>query len=226
MQELFDLPDQYDQMLNKGIGATGNDKHFFIKGRLDLLFSKIPKDFRVKRILDFGCGTGATSSRFSQLFSEATVIGTDVSDTSIEFAKKTYSSENLQFITIRELENEEKFDLIYLNCVLHHIEPKDRNASMNLLFSLGHSNSLFWIFENNPANPGTQWAMYTNPFDKGVVKIWPGQLAKMANSIGFQIIETNFIFYFPQWLSIFRPIEKYLIKLPFGGQYGLLAKKA
>jgi trans-aconitate methyltransferase len=226
MQQLFDLPEQYDEMLNKGIGVTGNDKHFFIKGRLNLLLQKLPRDFKPQRILDFGCGTGATSKELSTLFPEAIIVGTDLSDSSIGFAGNIYKADNLNFIEFSNLQKCEPFDLVYLNCVLHHIEPNHRETTMNQLFAICKSNSLLWIFENNPANPGTQLAMYTNPFDKGVVKIWAKELKNRMKSAGFEVLETNFLFYFPQWLSVFRPIEKYLQKLPMGGQYGVLAKKA
>jgi SAM-dependent methyltransferase len=226
MQQLFDLPEQYDEMLNKGIGVTGNDKYFFIKGRLDLLFQKLPKNFKPQRILDFGCGTGATCMELTALFPKAQVIGSDISEASIKFAKETHKADNLEFIQFKLLPDCEPFDLVYLNCVLHHIKPNERQETMYQLFSLCKSEALIWIFENNPANPGTQLAMYTNPFDKGVVKVWPKELKNRIKSAGFEILETNFLFYFPQWLSVFRPIEKFLLKVPLGGQYGVLGKKA
>jgi len=226
MQELFDLPDQYDEMLKQGIGVTGNDKYFFIKGRLDLLVKRLPVDFKPNRILDFGCGTGSTSTEFLKLFPNASVVGSDISQASIDYASAKYLSENLSFISFDQLKKEEPFDIIYINCVLHHIVPNERRTCLELIFNLGHKDTLYWIFENNPANPGTQFAMFTNPFDKGVVKLWPIQLQKMMKYVGFQVVDTNYIFYFPQWLSIFRPLEKFLLKLPLGGQYGILGKKA
>jgi len=226
MQQLFDLPDQYDEMLKKGIGVTGNDKHFFINGRLDLLIQQLPGDFKANRILDYGCGTGATSKQLSSLFPNAKVIGTDISDASVLYAKRIHSADNLEFINFTYLEKCEPFDLVYLNCVLHHIEPKHRLTTMNQLFEVCKPKALIWIFENNPANPGTRLAMHTNPFDKGVIKIWPSELRNMMKLAGFEDFETTFLFYFPQWLSVFRPIESFLSKVPLGGQYAVFAKKA
>jgi SAM-dependent methyltransferase len=225
MQELFDLPDQYDSMLNKGIGITGNDKHFFIKGRLEMLLQFLPKEFKPKQILDFGCGTGSTSMELAELFPLAGIIGSDVSAPSIEYAKKYCKKENLRFVDFNELSGFENFDLVYLNCVIHHIPLQDRQAEMERLFSVLKPGGLIFIFENNPANPGTQLAMFTNPFDKGVVKVWPNDLKKMMIQAGLKIRNCGFIFYFPQWLSVFRPLEKHLIQLPLGGQYGVFANK-
>ena len=225
MQQLFDLPEAYDEMLKKGIGITGNDKSYFVNGRLQMVYNHLSGDFEPKRILDFGCGTGETSQSLALHFKKSLVVGSDLSDKTIEFARGKYSAPNLQFIENDQVLNLEPFDLIYLNCVIHHVPVGDRQSVVNQLFSLLRAKGQIWIFENNPANPGTQLAMFTNPFDKGVVKVWPSRLKELMSNSGFTFEETGFLFYFPQWLSIFRPIEKFLEKLPLGGQYYVRARR-
>ena len=223
MQSLFDQPEHYDQMLEKGIGITGNDKYYFIKGRIKLVCSTLKA--KPKRILDFGCGIGDSSEYFAQLFPEAEIFGSDVAEAALDFARKRFSMANLKFLSPAQLPLENKFDLIYLNCVFHHITPEERQRVADLIYSLSSPEGLIWVFENNPANPGTQLAMYTNPFDKGVVKVWPSEQRKLLTTSGYELIGTEFIFYFPQWLRLFRPLEKALNKIPLGGQYGVFARK-
>jgi ubiquinone/menaquinone biosynthesis C-methylase UbiE len=224
MQELFDLPEEYDQMLQKGISATGNDKNFFIQGRLNHVAKHSPDLSLVRTILDYGCGTGQSSFDLASRFPQCQILGSDLSEKAIIYAQKQFQRPNLSFVSLHEIP-ETTFDLIYLNGVIHHVPVKERPDVMRHLFRLAHEGTRIWIFENNPLNPGTQWAMYTNPFDKGVVKITHYQLEKLMKSAGYHVQQTDFLFYFPQWLSWFRPLEKWLKKIPLGGQYGVFARK-
>lgn len=223
MQELFDLPDQYEAMLEKGIGLTGNDKSFFVRGRLDLICREIKQRISPASILDFGCGTGETTAEWKQRFPASRVWGTDPAIPALRWAEAHNGGKDILFQPLEEIKNQ-TFDLVYLNCVLHHVPPKERKPVCEVLRSLVKNEGEVWIFENNPANPGTQYAMWANPFDKGVKKIWPSELQKLAEEAGFQIISRHFIFYFPQWLSWFRPLERSLEKFPLGGQYGFRLK--
>lgn len=224
MQELFDLPDQYDAMLRKGIAATGNDKMFFVHGRLNHVLANLRDRDSIKTILDYGCGTGETSLELARLFPGSQITGSDLSTEAIRFASHHFQRPNLRFIPLADLHTT-SFDLIYLNGVVHHVPVEERARVASGLYNWSKPGTRLWIFENNPANPGTQWAMYANPFDKGVVKVWPSTLRSLLKTAGFEILQTDFLFYFPQWLAWFRPLEKHLVKLPLGGQFGILAQK-
>ena len=63
---LFDLSDEYRQMLNQGIRLSGESQEFFIHGRIESLASRLPADFAVRRVLDFGCGIGAATQYRSE----------------------------------------------------------------------------------------------------------------------------------------------------------------
>ncbi len=226
MNQLFDQPERYDEFLNKGIGITGNDKNHFIKGRLSLLTEKMSNRGPLN-ILDFGCGTGATAFFMRQLFPEALIHATDHSEPAVAYARTQYEGKDIHFQSFEDWKNSiQKYDLVYINCVFHHIEPTERQQVMDSLFSRMNANGEIWIFENNPLNPGTRLAMYLNPFDKGVKKIWPSELAQLAVRSGFSNSDKWFLFYFPQWLSALRFLEKYALTWPFGGQYAVQAKKA
>jgi SAM-dependent methyltransferase len=225
VQALFELPEEYDSMLEKGIGITGNDKHFFIAGRLEWVKQEFLEKPEPVRILDFGCGIGDSAIQLATLFPNSKIWAWDLSEPAIDYAKKCFSTSEVNFLTSEELEKSPGFDLVYINCVLHHVDPKDRIRVFQLIFSLVNPGGWVSCFENNPANPGTQLAMYTNPFDKGVVKIWPGELQSGFENAGFKATKRRFLFYFPQWLAWFRPLEKALTRLPLGGQYVVLAQK-
>ncbi len=222
MQELFEIPEEYDAMLRQGIGLTGNDRHFFIRGRFDFMENQGIRSFQPKRILDFGCGTGDASAELAERFPAAEVYAYDPAENALSFARKKHRHPNLNFVSLQDLQVL-RFDLIFLNCVLHHIEPGQRQNTVSEIARLLLPEGRLWIFENNPANPGTRWAMYRNPFDKGVVKVWPGQLKSLLLKAGLKIQGRGFLFYFPQWLAFLRPLEPFLKNLPLGGQYAFWA---
>jgi 2-polyprenyl-3-methyl-5-hydroxy-6-metoxy-1,4-benzoquinol methylase len=222
MQELFDKPEDYEAMLNQGIGLTGNDRHFFIRGRLQRVLAHLPA--APERILDFGCGTGDTAAELARRFPGAEVWGSDVAEPALDYARKKFPLPNLTFLPEEKLEGE-AFDLIYLNGVVHHIDPEQRDGITSRLYALCRPGGRVWIFENNPANPGTRWAMYANPFDKGVVMESPGRLRKRLSQAGFAVRTCEFLFFFPRWLGLFRFLEPALRKIPLGGQYGILSQK-
>ena len=223
MQELFDIPEEYEAMLNKGIGLTGNDRHFFIRGRFDFM-GRFLKNRPPETILDFGCGTGDASAELAARHPGAQVFAWDPAERALAFANDKHRYAGLSFIS-EETMLQMQFDLIFLNCVLHHIRPEHRQETVDKLAGLLSPGGSLWIFENNPLNPGTRWAMYRNPFDDGVVKVWPRQLGKMMKKAGLAIRGRGFLFYFPQWLAWFRPLEQFLHALPLGGQYAFHATK-
>jgi SAM-dependent methyltransferase len=222
MQELFDKPEEYEAMLQQGIALTGNDRHFFIKGRFDFMLSRTCIHANPKKILDFGCGTGDATAELAKRYPDAKIYGYDPAVKAMDFARQKHQMKQLHFVDDSDLQVME-FDVVFLNCVLHHILPENRQETIKLLVRLLKPGGQLWIFENNPANPGTRWAMYRNPFDKGVVKIWPGELKKMLRHAGLEIRDRGFLFFLPQWLSFFRPLERFLTSFPLGGQYALMA---
>lgn len=81
-----------------------------------------------KKVLDYGCGSGYGTHMLSE--NTESIIGADISDEAIEYAKKEYSASNLRFMTISELENE-KFDVITSFQVIEHV-PNDREYTAHL----------------------------------------------------------------------------------------------
>ena len=81
----------------------------------------------------------------------------------------------------------------------------------------------FW--ENNPWNPILRYAMSRIPFDRDAILVWPRSARQLLRSAGLRVFETNFMFVFPAMLAFLRGIEPWLIHLPLGAQYLVLAQK-
>ena len=227
MEALFDLSEEYDAMLNKGISISGENKMFFIEGRLNDIRSVLKNRYTIKRILDFGCGIGDTTAKLAEYFPDATeIVGTDLSDQALDYAKQKFGSNKIKFINFDNFNLCDHFDLCYVNGVFHHIEPEKRANAIQMIYKALSKDGLFALCENNPWNPGTQYIMNKIPFDRDAQKINYLNCIKLLKSGGFtDIVEIRFLFYFPRVLSFLRRLEKKLVKIPFGAQYYVLAKK-
>jgi hypothetical protein len=84
---------------------------------------------------------------------------------------------------------------------------------------------VFAVFENNPWNPGTRLVMRRIPFDRDAETLSPPAGRRLLRSAGFEVLRTDFVFFFPRALHILRPLERRLARLPLGAQYLVLARK-
>jgi len=169
MEKLFDLSLEYDDMLNEGLKYSGENKFYFLKNRVDRLKNILPKDKKIKKILDFGCGIGDSSQYLKKCFPNAAVFGVDTSEGAIEYAKSTYPDITFQ---TNEGFNEGAFDLCYCNGVFHHIDLEKRKEALEYVNSKLSVGGFFSMFENNPLNPGTRYIMRKIPFDKDAIPIY------------------------------------------------------
>jgi hypothetical protein len=53
----------------------------------------------------------------------------------------------------------------------------------------------------------------------------PGETRTLLRNAGFEILSTDFLFIFPEFLKLFRPLEQKLRKWPLGAQYQVLVRK-
>ncbi len=78
-----------------------------------------------RRVLDFGCGTGYGTHRLAETTAE--IVGVDISDAAIEYARRTYHAPGLRYEAIRPLPHhpapfpDAAFDVIVSFQVVEHI---------------------------------------------------------------------------------------------------------
>ena len=95
-----------------------------------------------KRILDFGCGSGASSMILARMFPGSKVVGVDLDDRYLEIAHmrlQHYGYENVSFFVSpsgSELpESIGQFDLVIMSAVYEHLLPEERRVVIPLVWS-------------------------------------------------------------------------------------------
>ena len=86
-----------------------------------------------RRVLDFGCGTGYGAHRIASECAD--IVGVDISDSAIAFAREKYRADNLDFRQIKSVEDaplpfpDGSFDVVLSFQVIEHVPDADRYLS-------------------------------------------------------------------------------------------------
>ncbi len=220
---LFACVHEYDRLLDQGLRLSGEDKRFFLVGRVNHLVSRLPASFSPRQILDYGCGIGDTTRYLAEVFPGAEVIGLDVVEEAVAYAQANNASQRVRFCLNRDLAPAGSAELCYVNGLLHHVEPGERLAVVRWLRCAIAPTGYLALFENNPWNPGTRLVMSRIPFDRDAKPLSARTARGILRSAGFSCAPARFLFLFPRRLAVLRRFESPLARLPLGAQYCLLA---
>lgn len=230
-EELFENADEYDEMLQRGLALSGENKAYFIDQRVTRLrrllrdTPRLLRDTPVDTVLDFGCGVGDASGVLADAF-KARVVGVDIAEGAVEKARRTHVDPRLSFGTLDELDRSERFDLAYVNGAFHHIPVDQRAEAVRQLHRGLKPGGVLAVFENNPYSPAARLVMRRIEFDRGAVMVWPRAMARLLAQGGFEIIAPpRYLFVFPRALAPLRRIEPRLERLAIGAQYLTLARR-
>ncbi len=116
------------------------------------LLAYVPKTFfQHKRLLDFGCGSGASTMILGRTFPSASIVGVELDSRFLDIARmraQQYGFRHIRFLqsphgdTLPERLG--MFDAIILPAVYEHLLPHERPAILKLLWShLKHGGILF-----------------------------------------------------------------------------------
>ncbi len=220
--------DQFAQNYDNHLGwlrLTGENRDYYAAGRVQWL-SRVLMRLGVspKRVMDFGCGTGGSIAPLSDLLGSENVIGVDVSPASLEVARATHQGRGT-FLCVEEYEPSGALDLVYTSCAFHHIPPDERSSAVAYLYRGLRDGGILAFWENNPWNPIVRFAMAHAVIDQNAVPINPPAARRLLRAAGFQVLQTDFAFFFPRVLGVLRGLESSMASLPLGAQYCVLAQK-
>jgi len=217
----------YNEDLNKGLSISGESHNYFSEKRVAFLKEYLdPHLNEIKSIIEFGCGVGNNIQFLNQYFPHTRIIGLDISEESIQMARKRYAAQtNISFKKPPDTDSLLKADLVFVNGVFHHIPSSNHLKTLELLHRMLRKGGHLCLFENNPFNLGARWIMKHIPFDRDAVMVNPYQLKRRINNLGYLNVELKFHFIFPQILKRLRFLENLFIHWPLGAQYCVLARK-
>jgi len=119
-----------------------NDPSYVQKSLEEAIFLYLKAtDFENKRILDFGCGSGASTVILAKMFPTIQLVGVDFIAESLSIAKaraKYYGFDTIKFLlspSNEELpENMRQFDYVMLSAVYEHLLPNERIPLLSQIY--------------------------------------------------------------------------------------------
>lgn len=215
----------YDAQLNRGLRLSGEPKEFFAQERVGWTKRLAGDGPSGGRVLDFGCGTGTALPMLHAAFGAREVWGFDPSEASLAEARRLHGA-RLPLQLAASMDGlRDQIDLAYCNGVFHHIPPADRPAALGSIYRALVPGAGFALWENNPWNPMTRLSMRLVPFDRDAILLWPAGTRKLLRSAGFEVLRTDYRFFFPRLVGFLRPLEPLLRRCVLGAQYVVWARK-
>ena len=217
----------YTEAVNASIAITGDSVDHFARVKAELVAAELAGAHGL-RILDFGCGTGvSTTALAAALPVRQRLSGVDPSAESISIARsrghdgldyEMLSGDTLPFA-------DASFDVVFTACVFHHIERADHAKWLAEIRRVLAPGGRFFLFEHNPNNPLTRRAVRACPFDEGVTLLTPRYAAGQLRRAGFAVGPPHYYYFFPRALAALRPLEPALAWCGLGAQYYVRADK-
>jgi SAM-dependent methyltransferase len=226
--EFDQFADEYHNLHQENIRITGENPEYFAEYKIfDLKRVAKIVGVNVNNILDFGTGVGNNFPFLAKHFPRTSLFGTDVSNKSLGIAKERFDGvgEFSLFDGKRLPYPEGQFDLALATCVFHHIPAEEHIHLIQEVSRSLRSGGAFMIYEHNPFNPMTLHAVNTCPFDENAVLLKRSQVRNVLLEGGMDVVMQEYRVYFPAFLKLLRPLEKYLAWLPLGAQYFVVGKK-
>lgn len=129
------------------------DPHYIQRDLFFSLMSYVTESsFEGKRILDFGCGCGASTMVLARMFPNSSIVGVELEKNALEVARKRlefYEFENVDFSVSpsgKELPRYlDDFDYIILSGVYEHLLPDERILLIPKLWNKLKENGILFI---------------------------------------------------------------------------------
>jgi SAM-dependent methyltransferase len=221
MQEFDRLAPDYERQVDRSIRISGEGSEYFAEYKARYIAAAVPSDFRGK-ILDFGCDAGLLSWFLRQAVPDALVHGYDES---VEMTAKARRRLHFGVFTTERSELHVDYDLIVAANVLHDVDPDRRmDVVSEMRERLGRGGRLA-IFEHNPFNPLTRWAVSRCPFDAGVQLLSAAETRRHLTRAGLESVRVEHIVFFLRPMRWCRWLEPRLWWCPLRAQYVALATR-
>ena len=211
------------------IRLSGEDPEYFAEYKIADIAAELRSAGLVARsALDFGAGVGYSVPFFARHLPEARVTCLDVSRKSLEVgAARLGDAAEFRHFDGRTIPFADgTFDVALASCVFHHIPHDEHVALLAEIRRVLQPQGTLFVFEHNPLNPLTRYAVNTCEFDEHAHLIHAPAMRRRVRAAGFTAADVRYRIFFPHALRRIRPLESKLTWLPLGAQYYVAARKA
>ncbi len=223
--EFDKFADEYRSMHAQSISASGESPDFFAEYKIKDVARIIGNDVLLSTvsptILDFGGGIGTSVPYFHEYLPVSQLTCLDVSKRSLAIAKNRYPriADFVHFDGATIPFESNSFDIAFAACVFHHINHAEHVGLLSEIKRVLKQNGVVVIFEHNPLNPLTLYAVNNCEFDKNAHLITAYEMRQRLVEAKFVNTHICFRIFFPRLLARLRWLEKYMTWIPFGAQY-------
>lgn len=215
--------DNYNQLLKEGTNFFSSNEEYFARYKIEVLRERVKG--AVANVLEYGCGIGRNIPFLSQAFPNAVIMGSDISNASLDIAR--INNPGVEFFSEEgNVELPQKFDLIFVAGVFHHIPPDQRSGVARTLYDRLAPGGQIFVFEHNPYNPVTRRIVNNCPYDEDAVLLKPSELSFLLTNAAMTLVQKSYCLFVPPKLSAFSWLEGVLGWLPLGGQYWIQARRS
>lgn len=229
ISEFDQYAESYYTQHAQNINLSGETPDYFSAYKIRDVKNKLRNiSFRDKLIVDFGCGIGNSVPHLTENFPDSRFVFVDVSNKSLDIAKARFPSiiDNCLLITHDKINlPDDSVDMVFTACVFHHINHASHAYWLTELRRIVKPGGYLFIFEHNPYNLLTLHAVNTCPFDVNAKLISAPKMKSYLLKAGWKNARINYRIFFPKILAKLRILEKYMVKIPFGAQYYIMANK-
>lgn len=226
MSEFDQHASTYASAVNDSIAFSGLKVDTFVRAKA-LQLRRLFQDNGIgpaDRIIDVGCGIGTYELELSGQWSN--MVGIDVSEGSIAQARLNCAKAEFLAFDGRTMPfPSQSVAAAFAICVWHHVPPQDWTIFLSEIRRILRPGGIFAVFEHNPRNPLTRWAVERCVFDKDAVLLSLPTARELLYEAGFSIVKSAYILSIPATGGILGRIDDWLAPLPTGAQYMVLARK-
>lgn len=109
-------------------------------------------EFRGKRLLDFGCGSGASTLCIAAMLPETEVVGVELNASNIELARRVLAARKLSNVDFLVSPDPNSlppgigtFDFVMLSAVYEHLLPEERHQLLPVIWSCMNDGGVLFI---------------------------------------------------------------------------------
>lgn len=208
----------YQEYLNHSVRISGDTSDYFAGYKAAYIVRNLAPSGG--KVLDYGCGIGLLASHLKSSFPNVQIDGFDISQDCVNQIDQRLAQQGVFTSNLNETAN--SYDVVVLSNVLHHVKPAERRNLILQIKSRLAKNGKLVVFEHNPINPLTRWAVSQCVFDQDAILLSGWDMLSCMRDAGLRVLRHDYVVFFPRYFAWLRPLEPFLRWCPMGAQRAVI----